>query len=157
MKRQKLKFSLRLIQGAIGKKFVIKHYKWGIIQTRYSDMSKIIASAEQRKCRDLFKEAVAFARTVLADDVLRERWEKRLRKKYRIFNAVIKEYMLMEKRAMQQRVIVGTRIIRNSFKQLAPDGYQDESSKVQPAMVGRDESSKAIEVMAHQKMFLEYF
>lgn len=119
-----------MIQGAIGKKFVIKHYKWGIIQTKYPNMSNIIASAKQRKCRDLFKDAVAFAKTVLADESLRQKWENRLRKKYRIFNAIIKEYILMEKRAMEQRGVLGSRLIKDIFKQIAPHDYLAESSNM---------------------------
>lgn len=66
MKKQ-LPFSLTLIRGAIGKEFVIKHYKDGAVRTRYPDMSGIVATPRQRKCRNLFKEAVAYAKEVIAD------------------------------------------------------------------------------------------
>lgn len=39
-----------MVQGAIGKKYVIKHYKHGIVKTKYPDMTAIVASEKQRAC-----------------------------------------------------------------------------------------------------------
>ncbi len=115
MKRDKLPFSLRIVQGAIGKRFVIKHYAYGIIKTKYPDMSRIVASTAQQKCRDVFKEAVAFAKAVLANDYLKTQWVKRLGKGKRIFNGIIKAYMLMDKQEREQRVMIGRRIVVRAF------------------------------------------
>jgi hypothetical protein len=50
---------LSIIQGSIGKKFVVKHYKGRkIVITRFPDMSRIVASEKQRVRRNLFREAV---------------------------------------------------------------------------------------------------
>jgi hypothetical protein len=77
MKRTELPFSLRMLQGAIGKRFVIKHYKYGIIKSRFPDMSRIVTSEGQRKCRDLFKDAVAYARLVMQDPALVKIWRQK--------------------------------------------------------------------------------
>ncbi len=128
MKKTKLPFSLRMLQGAIGKRFVIKHYRYGIIKTRYPDMGGIVASAGQRKCRDLFKEAVAYAKRVMKDPELVMQWQRKTGRTRRLFNAIIKDYMLMEQRAKTQQMVIANRIIGNSFKCLA---YADE--KIWPA------------------------
>ena len=93
MKRKKLPLSLLMIRGGIGKQFVIKHYKWGIIMTKFPDMSGIVASKGQRRCRNIFKEAVAYARKVIADPVLKNEWQKKLRRRNGVYNAAVKFYM----------------------------------------------------------------
>ena len=115
MKRKKIPLLLTMIRGAIGKEFVIKHYRYGVVKTKFPDMTKIIASAGQRKCRNLFKEAVAYTKTVIADPVKKKEWEKKVKIKYRVFNRVIKEYMLAAKKAMEQRQQIGATIIRSCF------------------------------------------
>ena len=118
MKKEKVPLPLLYcwIRGAIGKEFVIKHYKYGTVKTRYPDMARIVASNAQRKCRNLFKEAVVYAQSILADPIKFEEWEKRTRKpRYRVFTQVVKYYMLEVKRqkeAAKQRVV---RLIRKCF------------------------------------------
>ena len=57
-------------------------------------MSKIIASKGQRECRDLFKDAVAFAKAAIAAPETKLLWKKRLKVPlHRVFNAIIKLYM----------------------------------------------------------------
>ena len=116
MKRVKLPLGLRLVQGAIGKKFVMKHYKYGIIKTRYPNMLLIKPSEAQRACRNSFREAVAFAKKDYSDLATRLAWQKKLRKKTRLFGAIVKEYMLMEKRAREAAMETSNRMIRNCFK-----------------------------------------
>ena len=87
----------RQITGAIGKQFVIKHYSYGAIRTKYPDMSKVKATIKQRKCRTTFQDAVAYAKTVISDPVLKAQWQNKLRRHNGVYNAAIKEYMLREK------------------------------------------------------------
>ena len=115
--KKELPLSLKLIRGAIGKEFVIKHYKDGAVWTKYPDMSGIVASARQRKCRNLFKEAVAYAKEVLADNQRKTCWQKRLRKRNAVYNAAIRAYMLREKKAKQNEFMVTNSLLRNVFKQ----------------------------------------
>ncbi|MEO8772320.1 MAG: hypothetical protein ABI402_19635 [Ferruginibacter sp.] len=53
--KKELPFSLMLIRRAIGKEFMIKHYKDGAVKTKYPDMWDILATVHQRKCRNLFQ------------------------------------------------------------------------------------------------------
>ena len=115
MKRKKIPLLLTMIRGAIGKEFVIKHYRYGVVKTKFPDMTRIIASAQQRKCRDLFKEAVAYAKTVIADPIKKKEWQKRIKVKYRVFNRIIREYMIAAKEMKEKRLRVATAIIRKSF------------------------------------------
>ena len=115
MKREKIPILLTWIRGAINKEFVIKHYRYGVVMTKFPDMTRIIASAQQRKCRNLFKEAVAYAKTVIADPVKKKEWEKKVKIKYRVFNRIIKEFMLAAKEMKEKRIRTGAEIIRKCF------------------------------------------
>ena len=115
MKKEKIPLLLTWIRGAIGKEFVIKHYRYGVVKTKFPDMTRIIASAQQRKCRDLFKEAVAYAKTIIADPVKKKEWQKKVKIKYRVFNRVIKEYILASKEMKEQRLRIASRVIRKCF------------------------------------------
>ena len=97
-RKPEIRFLHRHIQGAIGKEYVIKQYTYGAGRTKYPDMSRIIASTRQRKCRNVFKEAVRYAKSVIANPALKAQWQKRLRKHNSVYNVAIKEYMLREKR-----------------------------------------------------------
>ena len=120
MKKQKQHIRLlhTWIQGAVGHDFVIKHYKYGPVKTKFPDMTRIIASAQQRKCRNLFKEAVDYANKVYADPIKKKEWANKSRKKHRVFNYIIKEYMLAAKEAATKHQEIGTIIIRKCFPHL---------------------------------------
>jgi hypothetical protein len=113
--KKELPLSLKLISGAIGKEFVIKHYKDGVVKTKYPDMSGIVASTRQRKCRNLFKEAVAYAKDVITDSERKTCWQKKLRKRNAVYNAAIQEFMLREKKAKQKGLIAANRLLRNAM------------------------------------------
>lgn len=84
---------LTLIRGAIGKEIVVKHYRYGVVVTRYPDMSGVRASGGQRACREVFGEAVAFAKGVFADRVRKEHYRQQLGKVRGLFQAVVREYV----------------------------------------------------------------
>ena len=52
---------------AVSKQVVFKQYKDGQVVMKFPDMNNIIASASQRNCGNLFKEAVAFAKAINND------------------------------------------------------------------------------------------
>jgi hypothetical protein len=81
------------ISGAIGKQIVFKQYKDGQVVTKFPDMSRIIASAHQRKCRSLFKEAVAYAKDINNDPEKKKAYKGKTRKNQTVYNAAISEYM----------------------------------------------------------------
>jgi hypothetical protein len=102
----KMPLFIRMAQGRVGKRFVVKHYpgkrlkngkrrKPKIVMTRVPDMSRIVASKDQRACRDLFKEAVVFGKKVIAHAELKMVWRKRYRLvNCQVFNKAIKLYLL---------------------------------------------------------------
>ncbi|HSV10874.1 MAG TPA: hypothetical protein VLI68_08895 [Hanamia sp.] len=85
--------SVLKISGAIGKQIVFKQYKDGQVVTKFPDMSGIIASASQRNCRNLFKEAVAFARAINNNPEKKKAYLGKTAKNQSVFNAAISEYM----------------------------------------------------------------
>jgi hypothetical protein len=85
--------SLFRIRGAIGKQVVHKQYKRGEVVSKYPDMSRIVASSRQRGCRNLFKEAVAYARDINNDPEKKKAYQKKIGRNKIVFNAAISEYM----------------------------------------------------------------
>lgn len=100
MSKKKLPLSLLMIRGAVGRSFVIKHYKFGIFMTKFPDMTRIVASKKQRIRRDLFAEAVAWAKLVIADPIKKAEWQKRLKRTKRVYHTAIKEFMLRENKKL---------------------------------------------------------
>ena len=93
---------LTMVRGGFKNHFVIKHYKYGVIKTRWPDMSRIIASVQQRKCRNLFREAVAYAKMVIADPVRKAEWQRRIKRPNGVYNKAIKQYILEAKRQIEK-------------------------------------------------------
>jgi hypothetical protein len=117
-KTSPLPFLLTLVQGAIGKEYVIKHYSYGIVKTKYPDMRRIVASDRQQQCRNLFKAAVTHAKTIMANPVQKAAWAKKVKQKHLVFNMVIKAYMLASKKAARQRETAGKYLLRSCFKKV---------------------------------------
>ena len=86
-------FHLKLIQGSIGKKFVIKQTKTGPVLSKFPDMEKIQPSPLQIKQRELFKEAVKYSNSIFADPVQKVEWEKKLSKKKKLSTQLIQKYL----------------------------------------------------------------
>jgi hypothetical protein len=86
-------FSESLVRGAIGKLFVIKHYKRGrIIKTKYPNMQGIVPSSKQKISRRTFRKAVQFAQAIYWNKEKKETWYRQLRKPRRLFQALMKVY-----------------------------------------------------------------
>jgi len=115
-KASTLPLLLTFVRGAIGKEYVIKHYRYGIIRAKYPDMTRIVASERQQNCRNLFKKAVAHAQKIMADPVQKAAWLKKLRQKHLVFSYIIKAYMLRSKKAAKQKQVTGKYLIRSCFK-----------------------------------------
>ncbi|MEP7106583.1 MAG: hypothetical protein ABI760_01350 [Ferruginibacter sp.] len=119
MSKKKLPLHLRMIRGGVGKSFCIKHYEWGIIKTKFPDMSRIKASAGQRTSRNLFREAVAYAKTVIADREKKAAWQKRLKRRNGVYNEAVKAYMLKDKLAREREEMLARQLLRNALKNQA--------------------------------------
>ncbi|MEP7109729.1 MAG: hypothetical protein ABI760_17165 [Ferruginibacter sp.] len=119
MSKKKLPLHLRMIRGGVGKSFCIKHYEWGIIKTKFPDMSRIKASAGQRTCRNLFREAVAYAKNVIADREKKAAWQQRLKRRNGVYNEAVKAYMLKDKLAKEREEMLARQLLRNALKNQA--------------------------------------
>ena len=114
--RKKIPLHLMWIRGAIGKEFVIKHYGRRIVKTKFPDMSGIIASSQQRKCRNLFAEAVLYAKTVIADPRQKAEWQKKIKRRNGVYNKAIKAFMLREKCILERIKLLEAQQMRVAFK-----------------------------------------
>jgi hypothetical protein len=149
-KTSTLPLLLTFVRGAIGKEYVIKHYRYGIVKTKYPDMTRIIASERQRSCRDLFKAAVAHAQKVMADPVQKAAWLKKLRQKHLVFNMIIKEFMLEAKKAAKQRELTGKYLVRSCFGRETRD--QKKYWKEKPAAM----AGVQVQILLNHKQALGY-
>jgi hypothetical protein len=116
--KEPLPFLLQFARGAIGKEFVIKRsrYKGCRIKTKYPDMTRIVSSMAQRKCRDLFREAVLYAKEVIADTERKRQWQKRIRRRNGVYNEAVKYYMLKDKKAKEAALLEAQRLLRLAMK-----------------------------------------
>ena len=91
--KHQLTFLQRWVQGAIGKKYVVKHYKGGrIVKTAYPNMKNIVPSSKQKISRRTFRKAVQFAQRIYWNPQKKVEWKKKLRKPWRLFQALMKVY-----------------------------------------------------------------
>lgn len=82
-----------MLQGSIGKKYVVKHYPKRIVITKFPNMTAITASAEQQGCRNRFKNAVAYARDIMGDPAKKAALQQRVPPGNSLYHAAIKEYI----------------------------------------------------------------
>jgi hypothetical protein len=88
--------------------------------TKFPDMSGIIASIRQRKCRNRFKEAVAYAKTVIADPVLKAEWQKRIKRRNGVYNKAIRTFMIKDKCAREREELLVSQQVRVAVKNAVP-------------------------------------
>ena len=140
---KKIPKHLRSLRGGFMGQFVIKHYRGGVVvMTKFPDMSGIIASVQQRRCRNLFAKAVVYARSVIADPALKAAWQKKIRRPNGVYNKAIKAFMLKEKNALQRDVFLEMQKMRLAFKNagMVKRGRRENVGKVglREPVVGKD-------------------
>ncbi len=81
------------LRGQIGKKIVFKKYGKKTVVTKYPDMSNVQPSELQVAKRKLFAEAVAYARNINNNPVLKAEYKKKVKKGQRVYHYAIKEYL----------------------------------------------------------------
>ena len=106
---QKIPFLYRMIQGAIGKKMVIKHYKNRIVVTKFPDMTHINPSEKQRRQRDLFQRAVRYAQWILSNEQRKQAYKNTLPRKKRnwLYQTAISQYskcIVKERERLEQKM-----------------------------------------------------
>ena len=81
------------LRGHIGKQLVFKRYGDKTVVTRYPDMSRVKRSHLQKASTGLFKEAVAYAQSILRDEKKRKTFAKKLRRGQTVYHAAISQFM----------------------------------------------------------------
>ena len=81
------------LSGQIGKQMVFKRYGKKTVVSRYPDMSKVKPSKLQKKGRNRFAEAVAYAQSINNDPVKRASYAKKVKKGHTVFNYAIQEFL----------------------------------------------------------------
>lgn len=85
------------LRGKFGKQLIFKSYSYGTVVSRPPDMSNVKLSAKQRASNKLFRDAVAFAKSVIADPVKRKKYERSLEPGKTVYAAALSDYMKRKK------------------------------------------------------------
>ena len=85
------------ISGALGKEVVFKKYATGIVVSKMPDMSGVVPSQKQSVRREIFQQAVYYAKSINSNPELKKAYATKLGEGESVFNAAIKEYLKMEK------------------------------------------------------------
>jgi hypothetical protein len=81
------------LSGQIGQQVVFKQYGKKTVVSRYPDMSNIKPSKLQKKGRNRFAEAVAYAQSINNDPVKKASYTKKVKKGHTVFNFAIQEFL----------------------------------------------------------------
>jgi hypothetical protein len=90
-------FLLQGIRGNIGKEIVIKQYAGNTVIGRFPRMPEKKPTALQQVYEDRFKEAVKYAKAILANRKLKQQYALKLKPGQRVYNYAVKEYMALAK------------------------------------------------------------
>ncbi|ADY53287.1 hypothetical protein Pedsa_2746 [Pseudopedobacter saltans DSM 12145] len=85
-----------IMQGMSGKicdQLVLKTYNYGTVVSKIPDMSKVVPSSHQKDKRNRFKEAVAYAKAIIADVHKKAGVAYRTPKGKLVYHQAIREYL----------------------------------------------------------------
>lgn len=86
------------ISGGLGRQLVFKQYKDKTVVTLYPDMSKVKPSAKQKEGRNVFAEAVAYAKGINNDPVKKAEYQKKVKAGKKVYHFAMKEYLAQHKK-----------------------------------------------------------
>jgi hypothetical protein len=89
--------ALKKISGQLGKQLVLKQYGDRTVITQYPDMSRIKPSALQKHKRNVFKEAVAYAKDISRNPDLKKKYLKKTKQGESVYHYALKEYLKKNK------------------------------------------------------------
>ncbi|XVJ67151.1 MAG: hypothetical protein HEQ40_13655 [Lacibacter sp.] len=92
MARTRSNLIIRGLKGQVGKQLVFKQYGNKTVVTRYPDMSLVKPSAAQKEKRKGFAAAVAYARGITNDPVLKALYQQKVKKGQRVYHYAIQEF-----------------------------------------------------------------
>lgn len=78
--------------GSINKQLVLKQYGKTTVISTYPDMSRVVKTEKQKKENSRFREAVAYAKSQMADPVAKAEYHKRAVGLQRAFNVAITDF-----------------------------------------------------------------
>ena len=92
MARSSSNLILKGFSGKLGE-LVVKQYANKIVITRLPDMSRVKKSELQKLRQDRFRQAVAYAQSIIHDPKKKASYAKKLRKGESVYHAAIKEFL----------------------------------------------------------------
>jgi len=84
---------LSALRGSIGKELVFKKYGDKTVVSRYPDMRRVKKTPLQKLGQGFFKDAVAYAQSIIRDPKKKAAYQKKLPKGSSVYHAAIKEFM----------------------------------------------------------------
>jgi hypothetical protein len=84
---------LKHARGKLGKVIVFKSYSYGTVISNYPDMSKVKSSEKQLQQKSRFRNAVRYAKAVLADEKKKAEFKAKVPVGRSVFHAAIKEFL----------------------------------------------------------------
>ncbi|MBC7493922.1 MAG: hypothetical protein H7221_02860 [Flavobacterium sp.] len=84
---------LKNTSGKIGNFIVVKQYKYGTVISAVPDMSRVKKSKLQKLKQNWFKDAVAYAQTILRDPKKKAAYAKKLKEGKTVYHTAIQEYL----------------------------------------------------------------
>lgn len=93
MKTGKNNLITEYISGAIGKQFVIKHYKGKTLITKFPDMSHVVRTQKQKANSKRFAQAVAFAKNINNTPQLKMQWQQKSPIGSSVYQEALKWYL----------------------------------------------------------------
>jgi hypothetical protein len=84
---------LRGVQGQIGKEIVVKKYGNKTVLSKYPDMTNIKPTKLQKKQRNNFADAVAYAQSINNDPVKKAEYKSKAKRGQSVYQYALKEYL----------------------------------------------------------------
>jgi hypothetical protein len=81
------------LSGKVGNKLVYKTYAYGTVVSKYPNMSKVKLSLKQKRSNELFRKAVAYAQSIIADPKEKKKYESKLKPGKTVYNTALAEYL----------------------------------------------------------------
>lgn len=81
------------LSGSIGKQLVFKAYGNTTVVSKHPDMSKVKPSRRQTEKQVLFKQAVAYAQSIIRNPEKRQAYAAKLPKGKSVYHAALQDFM----------------------------------------------------------------
>ncbi len=84
-----------LVEGFSGRidRLLFKQYKYGTVLSKMPDRSKVKLTANQKKANKRFKQAVSYARSVLADVSLQKQYARQVKSGKSLYHIALADFL----------------------------------------------------------------